>query len=84
MDRGFRGRRRGSDRSELVETPQDPEPMSRGAALAYAISLPLSLLLLLFLPAGRLDWRAGWLFVAVLILGFGVSALVLARVNPVI
>ena len=67
-----------------MDGPQDPPAMSRGTAVAYAIALPLSLLLLLFLPAGSLSWRAGWIFVAVLILGFGISALVLARVNPVI
>lgn len=67
-----------------MEAPQDPRPMSRSVAIAYAIGLPLSLLLLLFLPAGGLGWRAGWLFVAVLFLGFGASALILARVNPVI
>lgn len=75
---------RSIDRSKLLDTPQDPKPMSRGAVVAYAIGVPLSLLLLLFLPAGALDWRPGWLFVAVLVLGFGLSALILARVNPVI
>lgn len=64
--------------------PQEPDPMSRGAAIAYAVGLPLSLLLLLLLPAGQIDWRPGWLFVAVLVLGFGASALALARLNPVI
>jgi protein-S-isoprenylcysteine O-methyltransferase Ste14 len=58
--------------------------MSRGKAVAYAIGLPLSLLGLLFLPAGSIGWRAGWLFAAVVILAFGISALVLARVNPII
>ncbi|SIT53910.1 membrane hypothetical protein [Mesorhizobium prunaredense] len=58
--------------------------MSRGKAVGYAIGLPLSLLGLLFLPAGSIGWRAGWLFVAVVILAFGISALVLARVNPII
>jgi protein-S-isoprenylcysteine O-methyltransferase Ste14 len=58
--------------------------MSRGAAIAYAIGLPLALLVLIFLPAGSIAWRPGWVFVAVTILGFGVSALVLARVNPAI
>jgi protein-S-isoprenylcysteine O-methyltransferase Ste14 len=58
--------------------------MSRGTAFGYAIGLPLSLLLLLFLPAGTIGWRAGWVFLAVLILAFGGSALVLARVNPII
>lgn len=67
-----------------MDAPQEPPAMPRGTAIAYAISLPLSLLLLLFLPAGSLSWRAGWIFVAALVLGFGISALVLARVNPAI
>lgn len=58
--------------------------MSRSAAIAYAIGLPVCLLGLVFLPAGSFGWRPGWLFLAVLVLAFGVSALVLARVNPVI
>lgn len=67
-----------------MEAPREPEPISRGAAIAYAIGLPLSLLVLIFLPAGSLVWRPGWVFVSVLVLAFGFSALVLARVNPVI
>src|SRR5262245_16933375 len=62
----------------------DPKPMSRTAAILYAIGLPLALLALVFLPAGRIDWSPGWIFIAVLVAAFGLSALVLARVNPVI
>lgn len=69
---------------EKTQAPQEPRAMSRSAAIAYAIGLPLSLLILIFLPAGSIGWRSGWVFLAVLALGFGVSALVLARVNPVI
>lgn len=69
---------------EKTETPREPRAMTRGKAAAYAIGLPLMLLLLIFLPAGTLAWRPGWLLVAVLVLAFGVSALVLARVNPII
>ncbi|WP_455874741.1 methyltransferase family protein [Rhizobium yanglingense] len=58
--------------------------MSRRTAIAYAIGLPLSLLGLIFLPAGTIAWRPGWIFLTVLIFGFGTSALVLARVNPII
>ncbi|WP_256583201.1 MULTISPECIES: isoprenylcysteine carboxylmethyltransferase family protein [Pseudomonas] len=65
-------------------TPRDPDPMSRRTAIAYGIGLPLALLGLIFLPAGTLAWWPGWIFLAVMTLGFGVSALVLARVNPVI
>ena len=58
--------------------------MSRGAAVAYAIGLPLSLFALVFLPAGSIGWRPGWIFIVVLLVAFGTSALVIARVNPVI
>jgi protein-S-isoprenylcysteine O-methyltransferase Ste14 len=62
----------------------DPKPMSRTTAMLYAIGLPLALVALVFLPAGRIDWAPGWIFVAVLVAAFGFSALLLARVNPVI
>jgi protein-S-isoprenylcysteine O-methyltransferase Ste14 len=66
------------------EAPREPRAMSRNAAIAYTIGLLISPLALIFLPAGTLAWRPGWIFLAVLILGFGASALVLARVNPII
>ena len=62
----------------------DPKPMSRAMALFYGISLPLMLVALVFLPAGRIDWRPGWIFIAILIAAFGLSALLLAWVNPMI
>ncbi|MCP3748835.1 isoprenylcysteine carboxylmethyltransferase family protein [Pseudomonas sp. SBB6] len=58
--------------------------MSRRAAIAYATGLPLALLGLIFWPAGSLAWKPGWAFLIVLVGGFGASALLLARVNPVI
>jgi protein-S-isoprenylcysteine O-methyltransferase Ste14 len=58
--------------------------MSRSAAIAYAIGTPLALFVLVFLAAGSIGWVPGWIFIAVLVLAFGASALVLARVNPVI
>ena len=60
----------------------DPKPMSRAAAIAYAICSPLSLIALMFVPVGRLEWKPGWIFVAFLFAAFGASALILARVNP--
>jgi protein-S-isoprenylcysteine O-methyltransferase Ste14 len=60
----------------------DPKPMSRAAAIAYAICLPLGLIALVFLPVGRLEWKPGWIFIAFLVAAFGSSTLVLARVNP--
>src|SRR5262249_30815269 len=60
----------------------DPKPMSRAAAMANAICLPLSLIALVFLPVGRLEWKPGWIFFAFLVAAFGTSALILARLNP--
>ena len=34
--------------------------------------------------SGRIDWTAGWIFIAVLVAAFGLSALLLARANPMI
>lgn len=65
-------------------TVTEPEPMSRTTAIAYAIGLPLALLALVFLPVGRLDWLPGWFFIGFLVVAYGISALVLWRVNPVI
>jgi protein-S-isoprenylcysteine O-methyltransferase Ste14 len=62
----------------------DPKPMSRTSAILYAIGVPLALLALVFVPAGRIDWVPGWIFIAVLVAAFGLSALLLARFNPVI
>jgi len=67
-----------------TEAPQEPPAMSRGGVIAYAIVLPLLLLVLIFLPAGSITWRPGWVFLAVLVSAFGASALVIARVNPII
>lgn len=69
---------------ETFEPPREPSAMSRGKVIAYAIGLPLALLLLIFLPAGTLAWRLGWIFIAVLVAALGASALVLAKVNPII
>lgn len=62
----------------------EPEPMSRAAAISYAIGLPLALIALVFLPVGRLDWLPGWFFIGFLVLVYGISALVLVYANPVI
>ncbi|WP_174073601.1 MULTISPECIES: isoprenylcysteine carboxylmethyltransferase family protein [Rhizobium] len=62
----------------------EPKPISRAAAMAYAIGLPLMLLALVFLPVGRLGWRPGWIFIAFLVVIYGVAISVLKRVNPAI
>jgi len=65
-------------------TAIDPRPMSRTSAMLYALGSPLTLVGLIFLPVGRIDWIPGWIFIAVLVAAFGLSALLLARVNPMI
>jgi protein-S-isoprenylcysteine O-methyltransferase Ste14 len=62
----------------------DPKPMSRAKVILYAIGLPPTLVALVFLPAGKIDWIPGWIFIAVLVAVFSLSALLLARVNPMI
>lgn len=62
----------------------EPDPMSRTAAISYAIGTPLALVALVFLPVGRLDWPAGWFFIGFVVVAFGASALIVARVNPII
>ncbi|HEY1926230.1 MAG TPA: isoprenylcysteine carboxylmethyltransferase family protein [Caulobacteraceae bacterium] len=64
--------------------PVDPKPMSRGVALAYGIGTPLLFGTSVFVPAGDIGWISGWVFLAVLVASFGASALVIAKVNPVI
>ena len=67
-----------------MEPPVQPPPMSRATALAYAIGGPALLLALLFLPAGSIAWWPGWIFLAVMTLGYAASALAIWRFNPVI
>jgi protein-S-isoprenylcysteine O-methyltransferase Ste14 len=67
-----------------MSEPRDPQPMSPAKAIAYAVVLPVGLLVLIFLPAGSIEWRPGWFFIAVIVLAFGLSAIVLQRVNPII
>ena len=67
-----------------MEPATDPPPMPRRTALAYAILGPVTLLALLFLPAGRLAWRPGWVFLLVVALAFGAAAFAIARINPIL
>jgi protein-S-isoprenylcysteine O-methyltransferase Ste14 len=62
----------------------DPEPLTPLQWAAYSVSVPLVMAVLVFWPAGTLDWRLGWLFLAVFIAASVIAGLVLWRVNPVI
>lgn len=45
-------------------------------------AFPVIFAVLLFLPAGRLDWLAGWLYLAVLMISLTLNYIYLRRVNP--
>jgi protein-S-isoprenylcysteine O-methyltransferase Ste14 len=64
--------------------PIQPPAMTTTGKVVYAISLPLGLLLLVFWPAGSIAWRPGWIFIGVLLAGFGASAVWVAVANPII
>ena len=74
------GEQHGKDRN----SPRSRLRCRAARRLPMRFGLPLLLLALIFLPAGTIAWRPGWIFLTVLILGFGASALVLARVKPII
>jgi hypothetical protein len=62
----------------------DPAPMSRAVAVLYAIGSPLMFIALVFVPASRIDWLPGWVFIGIVTAVFVTSAMVLKWVNPVI
>lgn len=62
----------------------DPKPLTPLQWVAYSVSIPLVMAVLVFWPAGTLRWASGWLFLAVFTVATVVAGLVLWRVNPVI
>ena len=67
-----------------VSAPIEPSPMSRGAAIGWAVGGPLLMGAVMFLPAGSMGWVAGWAFLLAALAAGMVSVVVLRRVNPVI
>jgi protein-S-isoprenylcysteine O-methyltransferase Ste14 len=62
--------------------PVDEKPLSPlGLAAATAAGVT-SVALVVFLPAGRLDWPRGWLYIALVSVNFVLNLLYLKRVNP--
>ncbi len=58
--------------------------MSRTRVTLYAIGSLLTVVALVFLPIGRMDWIPDGIFIAVPVAAFGCSALLVALVNPVV
>jgi protein-S-isoprenylcysteine O-methyltransferase Ste14 len=67
-----------------VNEPSEPVPLSWRPGVIYFIGIPALLGLLLFLPAGTLDWPLAWLFLLVFLAALILAALILWRVNPAI
>ncbi len=62
-----------------AERPAEPSPVR--VALASAASLGL-MVALLFGPAGRLDWTAGWIYLGILVASLRINYACLRRWNP--
>lgn len=56
-------------------------PSDLRIGLAFLVSFG-GFVALLFLPAGHLDWGAGWLYVAIMMVSMGVNYAYLRRMNP--
>ena len=47
-----------------------------------AVAAVVLFAVVIFWPAGRLDWVAGWLYVGIVALNYSMNAVYLKRVNP--
>ena len=69
----------------MAETPAAPEAITPLPAWRVAISVVAGLgmfVAIVFVPAGRLDWPAGWAYLALLLVTFFINWVYLRRVNP--
>jgi hypothetical protein len=60
----------------------EPSPAQWRSIVRRSVVSLLVLVLLLFVPAGSINWARGWLFLWVLVTLLGVSARYLWRINP--
>jgi len=65
---------------ESQATPEQP-PSRLRVAITF-MGMPAVIAALLIIPAGRLDWLAGWLYLGVVMLSTGLSFVYLRRRNP--
>ena len=63
----------------MASTPEPPSPLRLGLVSAATF---VCFAAVLFLPAGRLDWFAGWLYLAIVVVYFAANYVYLSRVNP--
>jgi protein-S-isoprenylcysteine O-methyltransferase Ste14 len=60
----------------------EPSPAQWRSIVRRSVATLLILVLLLFVPAGRISWARGWLFLLVVVILLGAAALYLWRINP--
>jgi protein-S-isoprenylcysteine O-methyltransferase Ste14 len=67
----------------VVETPGDPAATIPTPLVGLAVAaMGLVFATLLFVPARRLDWTLGWIYVGIMLIYAGVNWACLARWNP--
>lgn len=65
------------------ETRTDsPAPVSTARVGVAIAAMALVFATLLFVPAGRLDWMPGWVYVAIVVVNVGINVACLRRWNP--
>lgn len=57
-------------------------PMSRTRIYLAFVATILIFAVLVFLPAGRLSWSFGWMYIAIILINFGICWWCLLRWNP--
>ncbi len=66
-----------------VETPTDSPPRMPAALVGLGVaSSGLVFMALLFVPAGRLDWTLGWIYVGIIVATVATNWVCLQRWNP--
>jgi hypothetical protein len=60
----------------------EPSPAQWRSIVRRSVATLLILVLLLFVPAGRIRWGRGWFFLLVVVTFLGAAALYLWRINP--
>ena len=66
-----------------VEVGDDsPRPMPTALVILAVATMVASFAAMLFLPAGRIDWKLGWVYVGIIVVDMTVTWACLARWNP--
>ena len=64
--------------------PNSPQPIPPALIGLAVVGMILVFAMLVFLPAGRLDWTRGWIYVGLVALNISITWVCLLRWNPVL